>query len=139
MLSGAGRPRIHQSRWENRQVEAQLLLQEFFRRFGLVAALVGDFQRYVTRAPGEACGATAERAGQANVGVILALQPEQRAAAGVTRGADADLAVDLPAVEGADLLLVRLPARRVAQALFHRFTGGQAGAASEQGYQGECE
>ena len=38
-----------------------------------VAALIGDFQRYLARTPGQACRATTQRTGQANVVVVLAL------------------------------------------------------------------
>ena len=115
-----------------------MLLQQGFRRFGAETAAVGYFQQDVTRATGQAGGAAAQWAGQANVVVILALQPEQGGAAGILRGADADLAVDLSAIELSDLLFVGFPLGWVALA-FQRFVRGEAGAAGEQGDKAEYE
>lgn len=115
-----------------------MFFQQGFRGLSLVAALPGDLQAHRAFTPGQACCAAAERAGQADVVVALALQPEQGAAAGVARGADADLAVDLPGIQLAELLLVGFPGLRIALA-FQGFVGGQAGAAAEQGQRGGGE
>ena len=100
----------------------------------MVAALIGHFQQDGAWAAGQACCATAQWSGQANIVIVLALQPEQGAAAGVFRGADANLAIDLPSVEAADLLFVSFPALCIALA-FKGFFGCQARAAGEQGDQ----
>ncbi|GAO95280.1 hypothetical protein PSA5_21205 [Pseudomonas syringae pv. actinidiae] len=94
-----------------------MILQKRFRGRGFVAALIGNFERHSARPAGQSRSATAQRTGQANVVVILTLKPEQRAAAGILRRADADLAVDLPAVKAAQLLLVFAPLRGVTLAL----------------------
>ena len=78
----------------------------------------------------QARGAATQGAGQADIVVVLALQPEQGAATRVLGGADTDLAVDLPGIQAADLLLVGLPALRVALA-FQGFFRSQAGAACQ--------
>jgi hypothetical protein len=68
----------------------------------------------------------------------LALQPEQRAAAGILRRADADLAIDLPTVKAAELFFVHTPLIGVTLALYG-FAGGHAGTTGEQGDQTEYE
>ena len=64
--------------------------------------------------------------------VILALQPEQGAAAGIFRRANADFSFDLPAINAAELILVLLPLRRVALAL-DGFAAANARTTGEQG------
>ena len=114
------------------QAPAQLLLQQGFGGLGLKLPLIGCVEADGAGAAGQACGATAHGAGQADVEIVLALQPEQGGAAGLARRANADLAADLPAIELAGLGFVGLPLGRVALAA-EGFVGRQAGAAAEQG------
>lgn len=106
---GGGQPANPPGQMRDRQVPAQLFFEQGFRGRGFVTSLVGDFQRDLAGTSGQAGGAATQRAGQADIVVILALQPEQRAAARILGGANADLAVDLPAVEAAQLLFVLAP------------------------------
>ncbi|MCY1177593.1 hypothetical protein D9M73_179080 [compost metagenome] len=116
----------------HRQLPAKLFFEQHFRIRRVVTSLVGDFQRHLARASGQASRPAAQWSRQANVVVILALQPEQRAAARVFRGTDADLAVDLPAIEAGQLLFVLAPLGGVAMSL-DRFAGTKACATGEQG------
>ncbi|CAI8837899.1 hypothetical protein EMIT0P74_220029 [Pseudomonas sp. IT-P74] len=116
----------------HRQFPAQLFFEQHFRVRRVVAPLVGDFQRHLARTSGKASRAAAQWSGQANVVVILALQPEQRAAARIFRCANADFAVDLPAIKARKLLFVLTPLGGVAMT-HDRFAGTQACATGEQG------
>ena len=124
----------HQMRYG--QLPADLFFQQRFRRGRFIAPLVGNFEAHLSRSAGQACCASTQWAGQANVVVVLALQPEQGAAAGIFRGANPDLAVDLPAIDAAELCLVLFPLRRVARA-FNGFAGAEARATGEQGDEAE--
>ncbi|MNF74943.1 hypothetical protein D3C84_569910 [compost metagenome] len=120
----------------HRQLPAHLFFEQGVRAWRGVATLVGDFQRDVAGATGQAGRATTQRAGEADIVVVLALQPEQGAAARVFRGANADLAVDLPAIEGCQLLFLHAPLRGVALTL-EGFTGTKTRTAGEQGDEAE--
>ncbi len=119
-----------------RQFPAQLFFNQGFRGLRVIAALIGHFQRDFARATGQAGRATTQWAGETDVVVILALQPEQRAAARIFWRADADFAVDLPAVEAGQLLFVLAPLGLVALTL-DRFAGNEARATGEQGDEAE--
>ncbi|MGY2962345.1 hypothetical protein ACVWZP_003294 [Pseudomonas sp. TE36184] len=88
------------------------------------------------RSAGQAGGAAPQWAGQADIEVVLALQPEQGAAAGIFRRAYPDFSFDLPAIDAAELGLVLFPLRRVALAL-NGLAGTEARATGEQGDEAE--
>ncbi|CAI8761455.1 hypothetical protein EMIT0P218_170025 [Pseudomonas sp. IT-P218] len=120
----------------NRQLPAKLLFEQGIRGRRFVATLVGDFQGNLARASGQARRPATQGAGETNVVVILALQPEQRAAAGIFRRTDAYLAVDLPAIKARQLLFVLAPLGGVSVAL-DRFAGTEARTTGEQGNETE--
>ncbi|CAI8805215.1 hypothetical protein EMIT0P253_220034 [Pseudomonas sp. IT-P253] len=114
------------------QFPAQLFFEQGFRVRCVIPTLIGHFQRDLARATGQACCAATQGAGEANIVVILALQPEQRAAARIFRSPNADFAVDLPAIKACELLFVLAPLGGVTVAL-DRFASAEACTAGEQG------
>jgi hypothetical protein len=120
------------------QTPANLFLQQLFGAARLVAALVGHFQADLARATGQAHSAAAQGAGQADIVIVLALQPVQGSTAGILGRANTHLAVDVPAIDLAGLRPVGSPlgAADLAFALAG-VTAAETGTAGQQGNQAE--